>query len=73
MMMMTPPAFTSPCLSASQVVFAVVNSPMLKQRVPAAVKAVKYSQWAVGVVAAHVGLPEHNYTARVVGGSTSKC
>jgi hypothetical protein len=50
----------------AQVVFAPVNSAMLAQRVPAAVKALKYSQWAVDVVAQAAGVHD-NSTARVSG------
>jgi hypothetical protein len=46
--------------------FVRVSSTLLAQRVPMAVKALKYSQWTADVAAAAAGL-EHNLTARVLG------
>jgi hypothetical protein len=43
-----------------------VNSRLLAQRVPMALKAVKYSTWVAGIAAAAAGRP-HNLSARVLG------
>jgi hypothetical protein len=56
-------AALSRCL---QVMFVRVSSTLLTQRVPMAVKALKYSQWMADVAAAAAGL-QHNLTARVSG------
>jgi hypothetical protein len=53
---------------ALQVMFVRVSTTLLAQRVPMAVKALKYSQWTADVAAAAAGL-QHNLTARVLGES----
>jgi hypothetical protein len=55
-----------------QVMFVRVSSGLLSQRVPMAVKALKYSQWAADVAAAAAGL-QHNLTARVSGVCVGVC
>jgi hypothetical protein len=47
-----------------QVLFVRVNSPMREARVPSVLKAIKFSQWALGVAAEAAGVPV-NTTARV--------
>lgn len=49
-----------------EVMFVRVNTPLLEQQIPMAMKAVKYSIWAADVAAAAAELP-HNLTARVSG------
>lgn len=60
-----PCADTFTCASL-QVLFARVNSPMLAQRVPSVLKALKYSEWALAVASEAVGLSD-NFTQRVSG------
>ncbi|WIA42667.1 hypothetical protein OEZ86_008629 [Tetradesmus obliquus] len=52
-------------LDPMEVMFVRVSSGLLAQRVPMAIKALKYSQWAADVAAAAAGL-QHNLTARVL-------
>lgn len=56
----------SPVCALLQVLFARVNSPMLAQRVPSVLKALKYSEWALAVASEAVGLSD-NFTQRVSG------
>lgn len=51
--------------------FVRVNSALLAQNVPMAVKAVKYSAWMADVAAAAAGR-DHNLTARVSGESATR-
>ncbi|KAF6262624.1 hypothetical protein COO60DRAFT_600618 [Scenedesmus sp. NREL 46B-D3] len=57
-------SYDGTALDPMEVMFVRVSSTLLAQRVPMAVKALKYSQWTADVAAAAAGL-QHNLTARV--------